>query len=155
LSVPSLLFVCTGNTCRSPMAMTLFKARLAESEPQSAGWRVESAGTWAQDGSPAARYAREAMAARGLDLNRHQARTVTHELLNQFNLILVMETNHKEALCAEFPVLAGRIYLLSEMAGKQVSVDDPIGREPAEYVKCANLLDTWIENGWNNILKLS
>ncbi len=137
------------------MAMVLFTARLRRSEITTSTWRIESGGTWAQDGSPAARYAREAMAARGLDLSRHQARTVTRELLNQFNLILVMETNHKEALCAEFPALASRIFLLSEMSGKRVSIDDPIGGEPPEYIECANGLDSWIENGWTNILRLS
>ena len=137
--------------------MVLFRARLRRSEITSSTWpwRVESSGTWAQDGSPAVRFARDAMAARELDLSRHQARTVTRELLTQFNLILVMETNHKEALCAEFPALASRIFLLSEMSGKRVSIDDPIGGEPPEYIQCADEIDGWIENGWTNILRLS
>ena len=152
---PSVLFVCTANICRSPMAVALLRARLKKERPDWQEWRVDSAGTWAQDGSPAVRYAREAMAARGLDLSRHIARTVTHEMLDQFNLILVMETNHKEALDTEFPDLADRVFLLSEMSGKRVSIKDPIGGEPPEYVQCAGEIETWIENGWTNILKLS
>ncbi len=153
--MPAILFVCTGNTCRSPMAEVLFRDQLRQRGLPVASWCVESAGTWAPDGSPAARYGREVMAQRGLDLSRHRARTVTREMLQQFNLILVMEINHKEALCAEFPDLCKKIFLLSEMVARKMSVDDPIAGNVTDYQATAQEIDDYITRGWQRILELT
>jgi protein-tyrosine-phosphatase len=151
----SVLFVCTANVCRSPMAEVLFIDQVKRMEQDPAQWRVESAGTWAQDGNPASRNSAEVMKERGLDLSQHSSRIVTTNLMAQFNLILVMEANHKEALHYEFPALAERIFMLSEMTGKKVSVDDPIGLDMIAYRKCADEIQKWIERGWENILRLA
>lgn len=153
--MPSILFVCTGNTCRSPMAQVLMIQRLEQMQVTPPPWRVESAGTWAPDGSPAARFSRETMAKRGLDLSQHSARTVNADLLSQFNLILTMEDNHKEALVAEFPRLARRIFMLSEMSGRRLSINDPIGGDPIDYQQCANEIEAWFESGWQKIIELA
>jgi protein-tyrosine phosphatase len=137
------------------MAQVLFIKRLERFQITPPPWRVESAGTWAQDGSPAARFSRETMAQRGLDLRQHKARTVNADLLGQFNLILTMEDNHKEALVAEFPGLAQRIFMLSEMSGRKLSINDPIGGELIDYQQCANEIEAWFESGWQKILKLA
>lgn len=118
-------------------------------------WQVESAGTWAEEGYPASRNSEVAMNQRGLDLSNHRSRIVTADMLARFNLILVMESNHKEALYLEFPALAERIFMLSEMAGKVKSIDDPIGKDLSEYQKCADEIQNWIELGWDNILRLA
>jgi protein-tyrosine phosphatase len=63
----------------------------------------------------------------GLDTSGHRSRRVTGEMMADFDLILTMEAGHKEALLVEFPELAGRIYMLSEMVGDRRDIADPIG----------------------------
>jgi protein-tyrosine-phosphatase len=137
------------------MAQMLFRARLRQAGLESPAWRVESAGTWAKPGMPATTLARETMAKRGLDLSHHRARIVSLDLLAPFSLILVMETFHKEALRAEFPALSGRIFMLSEMADRKITIDDPIGGSAADYQFCAEEIDQWIGRGWEKILQLA
>jgi protein-tyrosine-phosphatase len=137
------------------MAEALFKSRLRRLGLRRAEWKVESAGTWAAENQPAARLAQQVMQQRGLELSAHRSRTVTGEMLQQFNLILTMEPNHKEALRIEFPALANRIFLLSEMAGRKISVEDPIAGELSDYQHCAVEIDSWLERGWDKILELS
>jgi len=149
--MPSILFVCTGNICRSPLAAALWRARVA-GEP---GWRVESAGTWALDGHPASANTLAVLAERGLDAPGHRARTVNGELLSAFNLILVMERGHAEALRAEFPDVAGRVYLLSEMIGREFDIADPYGGPVVEYEATAQEIERIFELGADRMRELA
>src|SRR5450759_2792857 len=107
--VKSVLFVCTANICRSPMAMVLFRERVkGRSDTQE--WRIESAGAWAEEGLAASPYTREVMAARGLSLDAHRSRMVSQDLLTPFKLILTMEEGHKESLQVEFPQIQNRVF---------------------------------------------
>lgn len=135
------------------MAEVLFIDHLKRKGLDAGQWQVASAGTWADDGFPASRNSAEVMKERGLDLSRHSSQIVTADLMARFNLILVMESNHKEALCFEFPPLADRFFMLSEMAGEKKLIEDPIGRELEAYRKCADEIQYWIEQGWENILR--
>jgi len=148
----SVLFVCTANICRSPMAMGLLRAK-AENSPED--WRIESAGTWAVKGRPAAEKTLQVLAEQGIQISAQRSRPVTRELLESFNLILTMEQGHKEALQVEFPQLATRVYTLTEMAGGYGDIDDPIGG-PLEafketYAEIAQILD----HGFDKIKQLS
>jgi len=149
--MPSILFVCTGNICRSPLAAALWRARVA-GEP---GWRVESAGTWALDEHPASANTLAVLAERGLEATSHRARTVNGELLSAFNLILVMERGHAEALRAEFPDVAGRVYLLSEMIGKKFDIADPYGGPVVEYEATAQEIERIFELGADRMRELA
>jgi protein-tyrosine-phosphatase len=151
--MPAVLFVCTGNICRSPMAMALFRKKLAEHGEQ--GWRVESAGTWAYEGQQASEGSVIAMSRRGLDLATHLSRRVDHEMLASFDLILTMERNHKEALRIEFPDLAERIMLLSEPAGGRADVRDPFGRNLQDYENTAMEIDHLLDRGYDQIVELA
>jgi len=151
--MPSVLFVCTGKICRAPMAAAFFTARLPELDPNWLDWRVESAGTWTTAGRPAALLARQVMAERGIDISRHRSREVSQELLEQFDLILTMETGQKEALQVEFAHLAGRIYLLSEMSGAQVTIEDPMGGPPDAFHKTAAQIERYIRRGQEYIVR--
>jgi protein-tyrosine phosphatase len=148
----SVLFVCSANICRSPMAMGLFQAHVAESVES---WRVESAGVWALVDYAAATNTRAVLARRGVDLSAHRARQITVQMIEQFYLVLVMERNHKEALQAAFPQLAGRIYLLTEMVGRSTDILDPMGGEVDEFENTAREIEDLIQRGFKRIQRLA
>jgi protein-tyrosine-phosphatase len=135
------------------MAAALFKAQLARAGLEEE-WRVESAGTWALEGQPATDMARTVMRERGLDLEGHRSRPVSPELLAQFDLILVMDTGHQEALRVEFPGLAERVHLLTAMVGPGYSVPDPIGEGLETYRALAEELAGLLDGGFERIRSL-
>jgi protein-tyrosine-phosphatase len=151
---PHVLFICTANICRSPMAQAILLDLLKKEHLDSPDWQVESAGTWALDGKPASKNSELVMSRRGLDVRGHRSRTVTAEMIADSDLVLTMEAVHKEALQQEFPWAAGRIFLLTEMAGETESVDDPYGGPVKEYEKTARLLEEIIEKGMPQIIRL-
>jgi len=118
-------------------------------------WRIESAGTWGFDGDPPANNAQLAMSMRGIDISSHRSRQITGEMMQDFNLILTMTRGHKEALQVEFPSLADRVYLLSEMIDGVFDIDDPIGGPLVEYLVTANELEEIIKEGFVRIKHLS
>ena len=106
----TILFVCSGNTCRSPMAMALF--RLEKTDIQA-----ESAGISAQNGQPASMEAIRACQILGADLTKHKSRRITPEMINDADIIAAMTSSHKMQL-----LLAGcpqeKIFTLSEQIGR-------------------------------------
>ncbi len=148
----SVLFVCMANICRSPLAETLFRDMVSE-EPDE--WVVESAGTWALVGEPAAQKSQQVLAERGLDASDHRARSVSLELLNSFNLILTMENGQKEALQFEFPSISERVYTLSEMVGDDFDIRDPIGGPLIDFQATADELERILKEGYPKITQLA
>ncbi len=145
-----ILFVCTGNVCRSPMAAALL-AEGARQAGDAGQYEISSAGTWAMDGEPASSHARSVMHDRGLDLDRHRSQTVTDELVSKADLILVMTRNHRDSLCAEFPSARRKTHLLSELAGQQYDVGDPMGKSREDYEACAAELARLVREGYPQI----
>jgi len=148
----SILFVCTANQCRSPMAEMLMKDTLKKMDLQQTVL-VESAGTWAEGGHPATGHGIVAMAQRGLDSSRHRTQPITEALVNQFDLILTMEAGHKESIQVEFPENADKVFMLSEMSGVTKNIDDPVGGSFDDYITTADEIDGWIKSGLPTILK--
>lgn len=124
--MPRVLFVCTANICRSPIAQGLLEKRLQEHGSGEA-WEVHSAGTWTEEGRRAHRTVQMLMKERGIDLSEHRTREVDGDLLAVSDLVLTMTPGQKEALQVEFPAQAEKVYLLSELVGKVDSVEDPHG----------------------------
>lgn len=144
-----LLFVCTGNTCRSPMAEVIARERIRD-----LGWKqieVASAGIMAANGSPASRGSVIAAAASGLDLTDHQSTFVTQEVVDRADLILTMSDGHlprvfelggedRVAVITDFAAGVG-----ADLDAAAAGVPDPIGGPDIEYLATFQVLETLIE----------
>ncbi|WP_242868883.1 low molecular weight protein arginine phosphatase [Desulfotomaculum copahuensis] len=131
-----LLFVCTGNTCRSSMAAALARRALAE---RGLTGRVEviSAGLFARPGDPASPRAVAVMGEWGIDLHRHRARQLTPRDVAGADLVLVMTAGHHRQVRQMVPEAGDRIHTLAAYAGVDADVPDPFGRPLEAYRRCA------------------
>ena len=149
----AILFVCTGNLCRSPMAAGLLRKRLAE-EGLDARHQVLSAGVWAVDGRPPSENAIAVMAERGIDIADQIAHTITADDVAEADLILAMSQEHERMIRNTWPQYDWKTYRLSEMVGKRKDVRDPYRGPIEEYRACADTLSDYIDRGLGRILEL-
>ena len=150
--MPSVLFVCTGNLHRSPMAEYIFKDMIGE----QSDWEISSAGTYTRNGMPTNNEVLTVLkGSYNIDASAHRTQVITRGKVYSHNLVLCMASNHKEALRAEFPDLKERIYLLSEMGGEIDSIDDPIGGPLSEYEATACEINEYLKLGFDRIVELA
>ncbi len=124
--MPSIMFVCTANRYRSPIAAACFQKELT-ARRLDMGWHVSSAGTWTRDGLPAMPEALNRARRMGLNISQHTSRAITALLMKDADLVVVMEQGQKEALRTEFPAQARKVQLLSEVTtGMSYDIPDPI-----------------------------
>jgi len=132
-----IVFVCSGNTCRSPMASALARKHLPWAQ-------VLSAGVATVTGLPASIGAMDAIQEFGLSLDDHQSRPVSLYLLQEAELVLCMGGSHKRALLDYYPEGADKIFTLAEFVESGSDIPDPFGMPVEEYIKCAGELERLI-----------
>ncbi len=145
----TILFICTGNVCRSPMAEALFR-RAAAGRGE---FRVLSAGLGALDGQPPTAHSVTAMRELGIDISSQRSRMLTAELVQQADYIFGMTHSHVDAIALLYPQAAEKTFLLREfdetLEDFEKDISDPIGGSYEVYVNCRDQ----IEQGIASLLK--
>ena len=134
-----VLFVCTGNTCRSPMAEALFRLAL----PQGSFWRAGSAGLAACEGVSASEAAITVLREAGCDLRAHRSRLITPELVQESAAIVVMTGAQALQIQTRFPYARDKLFLLRSFdpdSPAHSDVSDPFCGSLDEYRRCRDLI---------------
>ena len=126
-----ILFICSGNICRSPMAEYMLKQRLG----RNSTWKICSAGVMAGAGISASQSAMKVLKKRGIDMSAHISRQVTRELVDEASLIIVMTIGHFEEMRMSFPDAEQKLFLLNSFnpKAKNRDVADPMGANEDFY----------------------
>lgn len=152
-----IIFVCTGNTCRSPMAEALMQKRIAErlqcsiKELEDHNVMVMSAGIAAMSGGRASPESVELMQERGIDISTHESQPLSERLVRFADLILTMTRGHREAIVSQWPGVAPRTKVVCR---DNADVSDPIGGPIERYRRCAEQIDSQLA-GWVDEIDLS
>ncbi|MGQ9660763.1 MAG: L-threonylcarbamoyladenylate synthase [Kiritimatiellia bacterium] len=137
-----IVFVCTGNVCRSPMAEYLFRTKMGNDSE----WDATSAGILAGTGLPPSEAAVTVMSEIGIDLSSHRSRPFTHELANAAELIVVMTSSQREQIRALFPDAGGKVRLLKSFGtASEGDIDDPIGLPVEVYRAVRNEINASLD----------
>jgi len=134
-----LIFVCTGNTCRSPMAEGLLKHLLGP----DCGWEVSSAGVCAANGWPPSENAVAALREKGIDISHQRSKTLTPDLIETADLLVTMTCGHRNAILAVSPESDGKVFLLKSFGIAQCAADiyDPVGEALDVYRRVRDEID--------------
>ena len=139
----NILFVCTGNTCRSPMAEGILREIAKEKGLEV---NISSAGIAALDGSDAAENAVIAMEKIGIDIKNHKSTILHRELIMNSDLILTMSKNHKDIILSNFPKSKDKVFTLTEYATEEDGdILDPFGGSLEIYEKTRDEIYKLIE----------
>lgn len=135
MNMPKILFVCTGNTCRSPMAEAIWRAM---------GGQAESCGISAWTGLSATEAAARAVTRWGANLAEHRARDL-HDVGEEPDWVLVMTRAQRDAVVRDKPQWQGKTFLLTEFVGESGDIRDPLGADQENYQSVADEIHRLLE----------
>ena len=141
-----IMFICTGNICRSAMAHWLMKKKLQDKNIGDI--QVYSSGIFAMEGDVPTEEAIEVMREYGVDLKQHRATITAKSNIQEMDLILCMTTSHKQNLIHMYPNLQDKIYTLKEYVGitkNGIEIKDPWGYDLVTYRFCAAEIDAYLD----------
>lgn len=137
----NILFVCSGNSCRSPMGESILKGLLKKKGLKNIN--VKSCGTLGISGLPPAENTVISAGELGYDIKKHRSQPLTGDIVRDSDLILCMENYHKKAVLDISPQSKDKVFLLTDYVGSKGEVDDPIGRDIGTYRKLAKKLERY------------
>jgi glycine hydroxymethyltransferase len=136
----NVLFICTGNVCRSPMAELLFRDMVKGRED----YQVGSAGVGALPGQPASKHTADLLQKAGIDASGFRSRPLTREMMREATHVFAMSEQHLRVMDYDFPDLMDRAYLVTEFAAddeiRGENVVDPIGMGLRAYEETRDML---------------
>jgi protein-tyrosine phosphatase len=154
-STINIIFVCTGNTCRSPMAEALAKKAIAEKlkcrvdQLSDIGYKITSAGVAASNGIAASPESARFCGAKGTSLANHRSQRLTAKMIDQADYIFAMSRGHLDAIISINPAAAAKCRLLNDNVG----VADPIGGGDEIYTICGNIIEKAVNNRISELFK--
>lgn len=134
-----IMFVCTGNICRSPMAHHYMQKRVKDLNIQD-DFLISSCGVYACTGERATQNAILAMKAYDVNMENHRATNIADTNIEDYDYIITLTVRHKEQICYYYPKLKGKVYTLIEFVDKEElykDIDDPWGLNITVYKDCA------------------
>ena len=145
-----IMFICTGNICRSAMAQWLLKQKLEDKEIKNV--EVYSCGVYAQDGDiPTWEAKRVMMDEYSIDMNKHRATNIVNSNIKEMDLILCATSRHKRDVLRIYPELEGKVFTMKEYVGydreyhDKIDIKDPWGYDIETYRSCIAEIDECLE----------